>query len=361
MAGLFLVLGPGAGEAEEEGTASREQDLRLPETPPGGLLPPDYPEAEVSSPDPERLAPPRKNLEGRGLLDFRDPFPLALLHLQIPNNTLQVLEEGEWKVRVSFDWANSFAADDNFIIDAETYVLELSAWYALDRDFYVGAGLPVMARSGGILDPVIDGFHNLFGLSDGGRDDVPRNDYEISITDENGQTASLDSGIGLGDLSLKAHWILNEGGRWFPAVSVQALVNLPTSTQGFGSDGVDLGLVFSAYKTFLEIVHLYGVVGVTYLTDPRTEGLRYDQLGATLVAGVEVAVLDELSIVLQTMYYSGLLESISPLDDSRYYVAFGFKWQVIGGIDMQLSIVENFNNFESSSDLALGFGLAFRF
>jgi hypothetical protein len=41
---------------------------------------------------PDQWTPPI-NLRGRDLFDILDPFPLAVLHLQLPINTLEVLRE----------------------------------------------------------------------------------------------------------------------------------------------------------------------------------------------------------------------------------------------------------------------------
>src|SRR5213594_697258 len=105
---------------------------------------------------------PFRNLSGRGLLEIRDPFPLSVLHLQLPINNLELMEESDGKFEVNVSWANTFAVSDTVVVDAETYRLELSGWYAVRSDFYIGAGIPILARGGGILDPLVAGFHKAF-------------------------------------------------------------------------------------------------------------------------------------------------------------------------------------------------------
>ena len=73
-----------------------------------------------------------ENLGGRGLLDTRDPFPLAQLHLQLPIDTREVMEAGELKLTTRLRWANSYAKVRDFVlVDSETYELQLGGWYAL--------------------------------------------------------------------------------------------------------------------------------------------------------------------------------------------------------------------------------------
>jgi hypothetical protein len=79
------------------------------------------------------------NLSGRGPLYFRDPFALSLLHLQLPTNTLKVMEEGDGDISAKLQWANSFVTDEEetlqpFVVDAETLRLEVGGfkWEVVD-------------------------------------------------------------------------------------------------------------------------------------------------------------------------------------------------------------------------------------
>ncbi len=161
-------------------------------------------------------------------------MPFAGLHLQLPLDTLEVMNAGQGKFELSLNWANSFLHEDTFVIDAETYRLTLGGWYALADDFYVGAEIPVHARDSGVLDPVIDGFHDAFNFGDGDRSMRGRNEYEISIHEPGGAVAELDRGVGLGDMVLKSHWNVHSGACWYPAVSLEGLMALPTSANDFG-------------------------------------------------------------------------------------------------------------------------------
>lgn len=304
---------------------------------------------------------PDGNLEGRGLLNLRDPFPLALLHLQLPVNTLQVLDEGESEIQLNFHWGNSFAVDDTFEVDTETYQVELSGWYAVKADFYLGAGLGLHARDSGVLDPLVDSFHDVFRLGSGDRETRPRNAHEISVVDDDGSRHSLERGVGIGDLVLKAHWLLNRGGHFFPAVAVEGFVSLPTSTSGFGSNGVDTGILLSYYKRVLDRVFLYGMLGGTYTTSPQVEGFRFEKVGYQATGGLEIAVIDDLSLLFQAMVYSPLLASPDPLDDGRNYLAGGLKWEFVSDCQLELSFIENLAPFRNSADLAFVAGFDFAF
>ena len=356
------ITGPGTDAPADPPPEPTANDSSPRPEAPGGQLPPlahDAPLSEDPPPFIDAYPPTVDNLSGRGLFHLLDPFPLAQLHLQIPVNTLRVLKEGDGRFEWNANWANSFALEDNVTIDAETYSLDLGGWYALRSDFYLGASISILARDSGVLDGFIDGFHDAFGLSDGRRGKRPGNAYLIAVTDDNGNTQNLDRGVGLGDLVLKTHWNLNLGDRWMPAVALESFVTLPTSTNGFGSSGVDLGMSVSFYKTVYEDFHIYAVLGGTLLTNSRTEGIKYQKSVIQATLGVEYALLEDVSLIVQHMSYSTLLREPPPLDKHRNYIAAGLKWEFTQGYSFEFSIVENLSPFENSSDLAFSLGFQF--
>ena len=104
------------------------------------------------------------NRGGRGLMNFHDTFPLAILHLQLPVNALHDFDQGDVVMHAAFDWGDSFGLQPTtltlpniFTVDSEVHRLELSFWYALHDALYLGTELALQSRSGGVLDGFIDG------------------------------------------------------------------------------------------------------------------------------------------------------------------------------------------------------------
>lgn len=274
------------------------------------------------------------------------------------------MEEGDGDIDVKVQWANTFATDEDetlkpFVVDAETVRLELGGFYALRDDFYIGAEAALVFRGDGILDYTIDGFHDAFDLGNGGRDLRPTDEYEIFVMDETGNRDELDEGLGLADLVLKAHWNVTEGDRLLPAVALQGFLGLPTSTEGFGTDGLDIGVSISFYKNLFDSVFVYGSLGGVILTEPKIEGFEFEKFNLQTSVGGEWAIVDDFSIVVQYMYYSGLLEFPRELNRSRHYVAGGFKWEIVEDVDLGFSVIENLAPFSNSADIVGHLGLGF--
>ena len=339
---LFLSCAPLAGQGQNVDAEAASAEAAAQERAPGS-----------SGPYDDRM--------GRGLVDFRDPFPLAKLHLQIPTATPPGLAPGRGAALVQFDWANSFSEQRTSLIDAETYTLRYGYWHALHRDFYVGVETAIEARDSGILDELIDGFHNAFAIGAARRASHPDN-YRITLREDTGSLSDFDRGVGLGNTVLKAHWIFTEGKKWWPTVSVQALLSLPTSTSGFGGRSVDLGAALLAQKRVLDRLYLYGIVGGTYLPDRRTKGLRYMQFNYQVSAGIEfVPWWEPLSLVGQYVYYSPLLSDTARLDQPRQYFGAAVKYQVHPSAHLTLGMFENLPPLHVSADLALTLGFELRF
>ncbi|SEQ82716.1 Protein of unknown function [Solimonas aquatica] len=109
-------------------------------------------------------------------------------------------------LRLSLDWTNEFVLDQRgteaLLLDGETLRLNLAARWNW-RGWLLGAELPVLNTSGGVLDSPIESWHQFFGLPNGNREDEPRKQYR-DVYQRNGQTLlDLDSGkTGIGDARL---------------------------------------------------------------------------------------------------------------------------------------------------------------
>jgi catechol 2,3-dioxygenase-like lactoylglutathione lyase family enzyme len=326
---------------------------------------PARPSEKKTTPDPDSASSASPNRGGRGLMSFHDTFPLAILHLQTPVNALHDFEEGDLVLHAAFDWGNSFglqptslAATNIFTVDTEVHRLELSFWYAIHKALYLGGEMAIQSRSAGVLDGFIDGFHDAFGLDDGGRRLVSKDQYDLVFQDQGRR--SLKSGAGFGDVVLKAHANVYDGNAFLPAIALQGLVGLPSSTSGFGSDGVDFGINIAAAKTLAGVLHLHGTAGTVYFTDPDVADLDYEHAVSQFAGGLELELGSKVSVVAQILYQSALMKEARPLDEGRTYVGGGIKWEIVPDTIVELGILENLSPFKNTADVSLLLALEFK-
>ncbi|HEY5975509.1 MAG TPA: DUF3187 family protein [Geobacteraceae bacterium] len=170
-----------------------------------------------------------------------------------------VAPAGSLVVSLVQDVANNFAEDGNareqIHLDGESYRTTLALRYGLAKRVEIGLELPLVGNGGGVFDNFIEGWHDFFGLPDGGRTQVPRNRLVYSYA-KDGRTRLLlnDSGYGLGDLRLTGGWQLyrHDGDGSDQAVALRGSLKFPTgnSNQLQGSGSTDLALWLSGSSTY---------------------------------------------------------------------------------------------------------------
>jgi hypothetical protein len=199
-----------------------------------------------------------------------------------------VLAPGKKEASVSLDVSSVYAvertATESIVLDGETWRYGLSLRYGLLPGLEAAVELPVYQYGGGVLDSFIIGWHDTFGLPQGGRDSAPKNRLLYRYT-KNGVTRFLvdDSGAGIGDLSLSAGWQLYRSEGPSPAaVALRGSVKLPTGSASrlTGSGSTDFALSVAAGKRFpvsIGETSLYGSLGGMALTsgDVLRSGQRH--------------------------------------------------------------------------------------
>jgi hypothetical protein len=175
--------------------------------------------------------------------------------------------------RLVLDIANNFASSstssESVTIDGETWRTTLALRYGLGKNLEIGLDLPYIDHSGGIFDGLIEGWHDLIGFSQDGRDQVPHGRLLYRYT-ENGVTKLNinDANSGLGDLLLSLAVPLRRGPR---ALALRTAVKLPTGSasrlRGSGSTDFSARLSGEDRQTFAAWdITWFGDAGVLLMT-----------------------------------------------------------------------------------------------
>lgn len=141
---------------------------------------------------------------------------------------VEVPRRGSQQSRVAYEWINEYVREGNCAIECLVQDGELRR---LRIDWRVGLGgglefsthVPMVSRSGGRLDGLIEKWHGWFGLPNGGRELVPRDQFNYRY--EQGGVPLLDETAGangLGDIGLGLGYAL--GAR----AALRTYVKLPT-------------------------------------------------------------------------------------------------------------------------------------
>lgn len=232
-------------------------------------------------------------------------------------------------------------ATETIVADGETTRVSYHWRQPLATGWEMSVELPVLVQGGGFLDGFTEGWHDSFGLPNGGRELAPRDRYLYRVT-RNGTTAFVRdrSGTALGDARVSAGWQAAEG------LALRAAVQLPTGSRSQftgGSTGLaiwgDYALRFDETSDWQAFVSLGG--SVTQESDVLPD------LQRTVVgiggAGLAYRWSEALQLILQTSLHTSLYENtaLEALERPGVQTSFGFQYELDPGLSLQMGLQED--------------------
>ncbi len=195
----------------------------------------------------------------------RNPNPFVLAYgLPLSTSPAQLTPDA-YSLQLRLDITNNSkqaaTASEQIVLDGETYQVALLYQRGLGNGWQLGLALPLIGHHSGVLDNFIEGWHDTFGLSNGDREDWPKNRLYFSYTRDGVNEIALEDGSsGIGDLQLQISRPLlttAEGGLW----RWHASLELPTGDADRlrGSGSTDLALWISgSSESLIEQWHMGG-------------------------------------------------------------------------------------------------------
>ena len=101
-------------------------------------------------------------------------------------------------------WVSQDEADESVFFDGETGRVTAAFEYGFSDAHSFRLSIPWVSHSHGSLDGLINGWHALFGMSDGGRSRYPEDSFQYRYRRDEGEASLVQSGSGLGDA--RAEW-----------------------------------------------------------------------------------------------------------------------------------------------------------
>ncbi|GAB4302886.1 MAG: DUF3187 family protein [Desulfuromonadia bacterium] len=198
------------------------------------------------------------------------PFPTVMQGaLQLPFGLPppdggRILPPGVTRAGISTDIASTYLFHDTprefLLLDGESRMVTLrlrrgTAWGEM------GVDIPWIGVGGGSFDSFIIGWHDFFGLPQGGRDAAPRNRFRyIYLKNGSKQVYLTEPSSGIGDIRLTAGYRLR--GDENSPLSLRGVISLPTGDpdrlRGSGTPSLSLALAGEEGEGALGI---WGVVG----------------------------------------------------------------------------------------------------
>ncbi|MFK7913100.1 MAG: DUF3187 family protein [Pseudomonadales bacterium] len=249
--------------------------------------------------------------------------------------------------------------------DGETTVAEYQFRGSFGRAAEWGLTLPLLMHSGGFLDSGIDGFHNAFGLPEGGRDLARRNQLDYLVRVDGETFARVDSTQrGFGDVRAWLGLALRDTAE--RAVMVRGAVKLPSGRAArlTGSEAVD-GAAWVEWSE-RQLLHSVGVVvnagiGASVLGDGELSPDTQESYSWFWHFGLARTFGEKLTLVGQVDGHSQLHDrGVSSFGGRALLGTLGARYQVTDKFSFDFSMVEDLKT-RSAADVIFQLQLNARF
>jgi thiol-disulfide isomerase/thioredoxin len=305
---------------------------------------------------------------GYGPLGIRSQSPFQALRLGIVPRTPSTLSRGEHQLRVGGTWANTWTNDElgEFLLDFESVNASLAYAYGLSDTLQIQLELEQLWRFGGVMDGFIEGFHDLFGIDQAGRDEFPRDQTNVFFAALNGspEVALLGdaaTGTFARNLLLTVQHNITCGTAKWPALSWSATVRSSLGNPGdLDGDSVDVALSAAAARRFGRF-YAYLTLGYVWYGGDAVYGLEIEQTQASMLAAGEWRFKPRMSFIVQYLGTQGVATDLGVFSDPSHEVVLGWKWEARQAGVLEVGLMENIIEFDNSPDFGVHVGWTQRF
>ncbi len=253
--------------------------------------------------------------------------------------------------------ANHFSSDNNggssIRLDGETRYLHWGIRSRLRDRWLVGFDLSWLQHTPGKLDRVIDGWHDFFGLPNGGRDRTPRDQLQFRYANGGNSIFDLTQRVtGMGDTRIGVGRILGPKANWL----LWGELKLPSGDEQrlTGSGAVDSTLSLTQRGTGQwreRALDWYWGVSASSLGNGDLVGAPVEDWVMRLMAGMSYSIWSRVAFVTQleaaTPHYGGGLDATGK---AALPLTLGAKIRLGTGSSLNLALVEDLS-VDSSPDV----------
>ena len=328
-----------------------------------------------------------------GLLRGRDLTPFGYLRLDMRPGFSGTPAPGHWSIDTDFAYQNTWATSpevekylrsltdrrelgpqdmqairdlpgENYLVDLESAQADLTVTYQFTESW--GAYLIASGASfgGGMLDGVIEDFHELIGQQGFGRPAVTRNDYNVLFDLKSGEYATFDApgSGGLLDPVVGLRYTRStDDERWRLSVESAVKVPLASRRKALSTGRTDAGLQVSLQRFsgrnafYMNVAAVYYAGMGDFISEP-------EQVLPTVVVGYERRMTPRTNLVLQGYVSRSVYEreqtDLAELTGTKYQLSVGVHHRR-GAHLISFALTENLQNINNTPDVGVQFGWSY--
>jgi hypothetical protein len=315
-------------------------------------------------------------LPPQGPIEAREEWLLSMPVLSLPAVHPSGPGRGRTQVRVDVDWGNDFgwkpsASDEGpappageptfFMVDGEHRSLGVRLRHGLAERTTLGVRLTVKWRGEGVLDSLIDPFHDAFGFPNAGRPFFPRNQLRVEGDLVGGGRLDWggDEGAGLGAPELTVEHELGEPEARLRHVAVLRLA-LPVGLGAFDDTTAAGAVQLASQLRISGRIHAYLGAGFGVQASREVEGVEYARGRAHGFAAGEWRFARKWGLAAQLEAASRLVENLAGHEGLHLY-ARGALRRELGPWLLEGSFVEGLAALDGTTDFGVSVALQRRY
>jgi uncharacterized protein DUF3187 len=310
---------------------------------------------------------PASDVARRGPLEIRDEWLLAQPRLTLPALSPDPLADGQTRLALDLAWGSDFGWQPSdpasrrtaYLVDGEHRTVTVDVRHGLTPSLTVGVRVPVHWRGGGVMDGLIDWFHDRTGLPDGARPAFPADRLRVEWAGETRRTQrwDADAGAGVGNLELIGHWAFRRRAEgWTAAVASRA--TLPTGTGAFGGNGPEAGAQLVTAHPLGGAFDLYAGGGATVHATGMLAGVEYAPVRGHGFMAFEWRPARWCSVTVELDASTRLVDNLPHYPSWQSYFRMGTAMDLAPGWRLEGGFVEGLKNQRATTDFGIVAGIS---
>jgi hypothetical protein len=296
----------------------------------------------------------------QGLPSYRPINPVAVSRSGLAFEPFHQPAPGRWQVDMGLEYASTIESNEDpaatFLLDSELFRTRARVRHDLSQRTFLLAEAELLGAYGGVLDGVLEWYHDLLGIEIPERERRPKNDFLYAGDLAGGNTVQRRPGdLFLGDLRLGA------GFRVHPRVQTVVALTLPTNSgpPGYGKDVLSASLLNTLNLPLGSRLVLEAGLAGGYTPATGALASLQRELFAAGNAGLRWRFWGRQSLYGNFFAHSAYYHDTGASALDQRYLALDFGWILADdhGRELRIGLTEDLEPKGPAVDLVFRFGV----
>lgn len=284
----------------------------------------------------------------------QSPIHSNVLSLQLRDSN--ALAPGSFEVKSSYNQASVWAETSDYFLDFYQNQADIAILWQVNSRWKSEVGFKrIVARDNG-LDELTHNFHDFFGIGQNGRDEVPQDQFHISIPELGIEINDFEGETLTNALTSYNEYRFYSDTNHSLSAGFSIYFNFVNSGP-FKRDSFEQGVQIN-YSFRNEKHTFHSMLGVVNRSSSDIPNELLTKQAGMWAVGYNYAFNNKHSVIIESHNYSGWAESNDDFSEPSNEVVLGYRYS-LERVALDFSMSENARNMDNSTDIAFTIGLRF--